>query len=135
MEINIEGLVKERIEDMDLQFMVKEVIGGLITKDIRETIGKIVKDECSKLISDGIAELLSGAVETDDGWGETQKFPSLEIMFKGELKKQMDSTWDAKREIEKQLSNRVKSIMDSQYKDVVTKIVDGLTGSYIKKEK
>ena len=135
MEINIEGLVKERIEDMDLQFMVKEVIGGLITKDIRETIGKIVKDECSKLISDGIAELLSGAVETDDGWGKTQKFPSLEIMFKGELKKQMDSTWDAKREIEKQLSNRVKSIMDSQYKDVVTKIVDGLTGSYIKKEK
>lgn len=133
MEINIENLVKERIEDMDLDFVVKEIIGGLITKDVKDTINRVVKEECLAMIRERIATMLDGPVSTDDGWGKREEFPSFMDLFKKEMAARMKDSYDVKREIAKQVEARVKSIMDNQYKEVVEKIVNELTGSYLKK--
>jgi hypothetical protein len=133
MEINIESLVKERIEDMDLDYVVKEIIGGLIAKDVKETISRTVKEECLVMIRERIADALNGPVKTDDGWGKKEEYPSFGDLFKKEMAARMKDSYDVKREIAKQVEARVKSIMDNQYKEVVEKIVNELTGSYLKK--
>ncbi len=133
MEINIESLVKERINDMDLEFAVKETIGGLITKEVREIINRIIKEECVKMIAIEIKKMLDGPVKTDDGWGHKEEYPSFMDLFKKEMSVRMKDSYDVKREIGKQVENRVKSIMDNQFREVVEKIVSELTGSYIKK--
>ena len=133
MEINIESLVKERIENMDLDFVVKEIIGSLITKDVRETINKVVKEECLAMIRERIAVILNGPVKTDDGWGKREEYPSFADLFKKEIAARMNDSYDVNREIAKQVESRVKSIMDNQYKEVIEKIVNELTGSYLKK--
>jgi hypothetical protein len=134
MEINIESLVKERIEDMDLDFMVKEIIGSLITKDVRETINRAVKEECLVMIRERIANALDGPVSTDDGWGKKEEYPTFADLFKREMSARMKDSYDVRREIGKQVEARVRSIMENQYKEVIEKIVNELTGSYLKKE-
>ena len=134
MEINIEALVKERIGDMELDFVVKEIIGGLITKDVKASISAIVKAECQKMIADEIREVLNGPVKTDDGWGKKEEYPSFMDLFKKEMAARMKDSYDVRREIGKQVEARVKSIMDNQYKEVIEKIVNELTGSYLVKK-
>lgn len=133
MEINIAELIEKRVEEMDLGGMTREIIRDLVSSDVKKAIESIVREECRKMITEEISRVLSGPVYTDDGWGKKECFPSLEDLFKAKLKKELEGSWDAKREIEKQVSSRVNAIMQNQYKEVVTKIVDGLTGSYLKK--
>jgi hypothetical protein len=133
MEINIEKLVAERIEDMDLDHVVKEIVGGLITKDVKESITKNVKEECLVMIRERINVILNGPVTTDDGWGKREAYPSFTDLFKKEMAARMNDSYEVKREIGKQVETRVKSIMDNQYKEVIEKIVNELTGSYLKK--
>ncbi len=134
MEINIESLVKERIEDMDLDHVVREAINSLIAKDVKETINKVVKEECLAMVRERITDMLNSPVKTDDGWGNKAEYPSFVDLFKKEMAARMTDSYDVKREIAKQVEARVKSIMDNQYKDVVEKIVNELTGSYLKKK-
>jgi len=133
VEINIECLVKQRINEMDLEHYVKEAVSALVTKDVRASISKIVDEECRKMVSVEITKVLEGPVDIDNGWGSKSHFDRFDDLFRQALKKAMSDNWEAKKEIEKQVSARVQSIMSGQYKDVVEKIVNGLTGSYLKK--
>jgi hypothetical protein len=125
MEINIESLVKERIEDMDLDDMVREAINGLITKQVKDEIVKVVQRECLRMVET--------EVKTNDGWGKKETFESFEILFKKTITEKLKGGWEAEKIIAKKVAERVDSIMKDQYAAVVEKIVNELTGSYLKK--
>jgi ATP-dependent protease HslVU (ClpYQ) ATPase subunit len=133
MEINIEDLVRGRIEDMDLRCMVKDIIESLISTDVRAEIKNVVQRECLRIVESEIVKYLNGEVKTDDGWGKQEKFVSLEDRFRKELAEKLKGSWEATRVIERHLKERVDSIMKTQMSEVVEKIVNELTGSYLKK--
>jgi hypothetical protein len=133
MEINIESLVKERIEDMDLNDMVKDVIRSLITKEVKAEIHTVVQRECLRMIETEIVKIMEGAVNTDDGWGKKENYASFDDLFKKTIAKQLSGTWEAQKIIGKKVEERVESIMKNQMQGVVEKIVNELTGSYLKK--
>ena len=134
MEINIECLVRERIAEMELEGYVREAIESIITKDVRTTINKIVTEESREIILTEIKKVLDGPVKTDDGWGNRETYPAFSDLFKQVLRKKMADSYEVKREIERNVQSRVDSIMKTQYAGVVEKIVNELTGSYLKKE-
>jgi hypothetical protein len=133
MEINIESLVKERIEDMDLDDMVREAINGLITKQVKDEIVKVVQRECLRMVETEIVKCMEGEVKTNDGWGKKETFESFEILFKKTITEKLKGGWEAEKIIAKKVAERVDSIMKDQYAAVVEKIVNELTGSYLKK--
>jgi hypothetical protein len=110
MEINIEQLLKDQIEQVDLQETVRCEIRRLITARAEKTIESMVKDEAAKLVKDAIAVCLSGVVKTDDGWGKKAEYGCFGDLFKKTVKEKMESSWDIKRNIEDEIKRRVNDL-------------------------
>lgn len=135
MEINIESHIVQRIEEMDLGFYVREEVRVLISKDVRETIQKIIVEEARVMVTTEIDKIMDGPVETDDGWGKKNSYPSFADLFKKEVKAAFSASWDAKRLIEQKTKERVDALIKGEYGRIVEKVVDGLTCSkLVKKE-
>ena len=131
MEINIESLVRERVEEMDLGRMVRDEIRAIVGKEVREHIAAAVKEQVNAIIGDAIAEIMAGPTTTDDGWGNRKEFPAFEDLFKKAFLEKMNQTWDIKRTIEQKVNERVSSLINQRYMEVITKIVDGISGTVV----
>lgn len=126
MDINIEKLVQERIEDMDMTGLARDEIRDHIRRNTVVQIQKIIEEEVRAIIKEEIAKVMAGEVKTDDGWGKKETYPSFEDLFKQVFQKKMNDSWDAKREIERQVAAKVDALVKGEMNAVVSKIVDAL---------
>jgi len=126
MKINVDKLIVERIEDIDFHGMARDELKGYIRREVSSTIKKMVEEEVQKIIQAEIAKALEGEVATDDGWGHTAKYASFEDLFRQTFKAAMDKSWDAKREIEKQVAAKVDALIKGEMQAVVSKIADAI---------
>jgi hypothetical protein len=62
----------------------------------------------------------------DDGWGRKETYPRFEDLFKQTFQKKMNDSWDAKREIERQVTAKVDALVKGEMTAVVAKIADAL---------
>jgi hypothetical protein len=127
MEINVEELLKEQIEQIDVQETARCEIRRLIIAKAEKTIVEMVKDEAAKLVKDAIAECLNGVVKTDDGWGKKAEYGCFGDLFKKTVKEKMESSWDVKRNIEDVIKRRVSDLFGVE----TQKLADYLTQQII----
>jgi hypothetical protein len=133
MEVNIESLLREKLEEMDLNHMVRNEINSLISESVKEEIKKVVQRECLRMVEAEIVKYMEGEVRTDNGWGKKETYKTFNDLFKKVLAEKLEGQWDAQRIIANAVKERVDAIMVKQYKEVIEKIVNELTGSYLKK--
>ncbi|MFA5387728.1 MAG: hypothetical protein WC322_05100 [Candidatus Paceibacterota bacterium] len=135
MEMNIESLVIKQVqaelEEMDLKGLIESVLANEISRIAKKELIDQVRDAATKLVSEQIRVILDGPINTDDGWGVRENYPSFEDLFKKHLAKAMNEKWEVKREIEKQVSSRIDSLIKQDYQKVIGKIVDEISKTRI----
>ena len=138
MELNlqqiIENQVKCELEEMDLRAIIENEVRKNISKGAGKEIVETISSVSQDMISEEISKVFDGEVNTDDGWGKKESYPSFADLFKKTLKREMDNTYRVKNEIEKQVKTRVASLIKQDYAKVVTKIVDEISQTTLKKK-
>jgi hypothetical protein len=130
----IEQIILNKIEEIGVEDIVREVIRDYINRELRSNIKNIVDTEAKAYVNAEIEEQLKHAVTIDNGWGDTKKFPSFEVMFRSEVKKCLDSKWEIERIIHRNVEERINGLVKSTKEAVVEKMVDELTKTQIKKQ-
>lgn len=129
MELNITDFIKQHLAELDLCSMVQAEIRAIIYEDVKKEVDRYVKEEGQRLIAEAISEYLSQPVETNDGYGRKEVFPSFDDMFKKHFREKMNSTWEVKSTIEKHVKEHVSKLVNARYNEVIEKVVASLTDS------
>lgn len=133
MDLDIESVVKKAValemHEIDAPQMARELMRELIRNEVGKVLPELVKNEAASMIQQEIHSFLDGPVNTDDGWGKKETYPSFEDLFKKQFRESMNSTYEVKREIEKQVKARVDALVKQDFSQVIEKIVDQLTCS------
>jgi uncharacterized membrane protein YheB (UPF0754 family) len=134
MESMVETLVKQRIDQMDIEYIVRDSVRGLVTEQAKAAIKPIMDKELSIIISKEIESIFTTEVKTDDGWGNSKIFPTFEELFKSEFKRKLNDQYQIKTVINTLVKERVTSLINQDYAKVVETIVDTLTASKLVKK-
>lgn len=136
MELNLEQLVKERIEEMDLDRLVKGVITGLISDEVRRSISAMVREKVDGIIADEIKLELKKGVRIDDGYGGKVRYDSFEDMFRKTFAEKMKNTWDIQRKAEEVIKGYCSRLFKDHGDAFATKLAtDILNGTKAKQAK
>lgn len=128
MQLNIEKTIQQKLNDLDITFLVRDAVNTIVKNETQIVIGKILERETEKIITENIKYYLKDSVSINDGWGAIKTFATFEEMFKQELKKKMDNEYKIKKVIENIIDNKVSELMKSRYDEVKDKIVNELVG-------
>lgn len=138
MDINIVSLIEQQVqrelEDMDLRGIIEDQLRKTVASEAGKQMVGAIKQTAEELIREEITNTLNGKVETNDGWGKKESYPSFEDMFRKTFKAKMDSTYEVKKEIEKLVKARVDLLMKQESDSVIERIVDTLTQSRLTKK-
>jgi len=134
MESMVETLVKQRIDQMDIEYLVKESVSALISDQVKKSIKPILETQLNSIIEKEIESIFTTEVKTDDGWGQRKTYASFEDLFKHEFQKKLKDEYKVKNVIQKLVQERVTSLINQDYAKVVETIVDTLTGSKLVKK-
>lgn len=131
MDLNIEGLVSKQVrlelEGMDLPGIIESEVRQCIASGVGKEIVASVSAVAKHMIAEEVRKALDGEVKTDDGWGKKNAYPNFEQLFRQKFKAAMDDTYEVKRVIEKQVAERVQSLIKQDYNKVIEKIVDEIS--------
>lgn len=131
----IEKLVKENIEKEISECEIKEMARDTIRELIVSNLKQITKEKVDMIIEDEIKRVLSGSIDTDNGWGDKKHFDSFEDFFKIEFSKKMENTWEMQRIIQKTVENKLNELFKKKTKEVTTTIQSMVLKEMLKEEK
>ena len=139
MNIDIEELLKEKIESIDVEGIIHEAVSDRVDRqvhaEIRAITEPVVREKIDALIGGQVEEYLSGQVSTDDGWGGKKTYESFEAMFKKLFKERMaNNAWGVKKQIETQVKGRIDALFKKEHDVVMQAISDNLIGYVTKKQ-
>ena len=126
LSINVLDIIKERIAEVDVNYIVRSEVINIINKTVIGTIDGIVENEAKIMVYNEIRKVLDGEINTDDGWGKKVKYNSFAEMFKAEVKKNIDGQWQVKREIEGIVKKRIEELIKPKAKEIYEKIATEL---------
>lgn len=135
MELTVERLVRERIDQMDIEYYVRESVRALVSDQVKAAIKPILDQELKIIIQNEIEIIFTTEVTTDDGWGNRVTYSTFEALFKAEFQKKLNDTYQVKRTIEGLVKDRVTALINQEYSTVVETIVDTITKSKLVKNK
>lgn len=127
MELNIEQLVKDKVEEVDVNYLVRDEIQRAIKGDIARTIKTVINQEISATIRMEIDIALGGPIKTDDGWGKRAEYSKFEDLFKKLFAERLNSQWDMKRTIEKVIKDHTAALFNNHEKQINKFIIEKLT--------
>lgn len=130
----VERLVSAELREVDIGYMVREVVSSFITSEVRKQISVVVSEQAESLVAAQLSALLDGEVTTDDGWGKRKHYESFDALFKETLHNNLNNSYEVKKTIDKQVSSRVDALIKQDLNAVVEKIVDELTKSKLVKK-
>lgn len=107
--------IAKRFEDTLKEIDVKSIVSDIIREhvenvaygDIDRMIKSVTESEVRKIVVSEIEKQFKKPVSTDDGWGKTASYDSFEQLFKQVFNDKLNSSWEFKREIERQTKSRV----------------------------
>jgi hypothetical protein len=127
MNLTIEDLIKEQIQNIDINGLVKDEVRRLVSDDIKRELVKITKDQITKIIETEIDICMSKGVQTDDGWGKKNTYPSFEDMFKKTFAERLNASYDMKSTIERHIKDKVDLMVKAETKQLVDALTKTLT--------
>lgn len=130
--MDLAEILKEKIEEIEIQDIVRNEIKSLISNDVRNAIRDSVRKEVDEIIHEEIKTVLKKPIQTDDGWGKKVSYPSFEELFKAEFAIRMENNWDMKKAIDSAVKERVSLIMNQNMEEIIKKFVDMVTGTVLK---
>lgn len=134
MESMVETLVKQRIDQMDIDHIVTDSVVALISEQVKKSIKPILDTQLDAIIQREIESSFTTEVKTDDGWGKKVTYASFEDLFKQEFQKKLEDSYKIKNIIQRLVHDRVTSLVNQDYAKVVETIVDTLTASKLVKK-
>jgi hypothetical protein len=134
MELNLEKLVQDRLDNLDLEHMVKGIVRDVISAEVRAQVKPIIEKEVTQIIAEEIKKVFTTETIIDYGWGSREVFPTFEALFKKQFKAKLDSQYEVKKIISDLVKERVTSLINQDYAKVVETIVDTLTASKLVKK-
>ena len=130
MDINIEALVKEKIEDVDVGSLVRSEIRKELSGDIKRSIKEVMRCEIGDIIRTEIDIVMTTLpISTDDGWGKKEEFVSFEELFKKEFYSRLNSSWEMKKEVSKVVKAHVESLFNRHEENINKYVVEKIIGS------
>jgi len=129
--MDLTEILKNKIEEIDLDVIVRGEIKELISYDVKESIRSIVKKEIEDIIHEEIKSVMKKPIKTDDGWGNKNEYPDFESLFKSEFANRLNRTWEMKSTIEKAVKDRVSALFNANLTEVVQKFVDSISGTVL----
>ena len=133
--MTFEQFLEKQIQGVDLEEIVRQEIRNMISADTRAAIRDIVNKKIETMIVDEFETVISGKVETDDGFGDRQEFESFEELFKKTFRERLNKTYEVKRLLDNLMKDRIDRFLNDNRKDVVKKFVDEVTEMLNKVEK
>lgn len=138
MSVDINEYIKEQLESIDVQQIVREEIRSVLkeeaTYNLSNKIRSLADAEISEIIKVEINKAFQGAVNTDDGWGDKKHFDTFEDLFKSKFQTKLNSDWEVKRTIERTIENKVSEYIKAQAETVTKKVAEVLINNYGKEK-
>lgn len=136
MEIDINTLIRNQIEELDLSDLVRKEIRALISDATKKHINDAVKAGCTKIVEDEIQKLLfAGEIVISNGWDSKERYANFDEFLRSAFRKAAHEKYEVMRTVEKLVKERITSLLNAKYNEVLEKIVDSLTASrLVKKE-
>lgn len=116
--MNIENLIKEKVEELNIENLVRLEIKKIIYEDVQKEIKVKLSEQINDLIKKEIEAILKSKVETDDGWGDKKTYDSFEDLFKMHFKKALDNTYDMKRNIERHIKDETEKLVKLKTQEI-----------------
>ena len=126
-KMDIETLVKEQIENMNLDNIVAEQVRKIISEPLRRTIEKYTAERIKELIDIEIQAVLSKPVNTDDGWGKRRIYTTFEELYKQTFAEAINNKYEIQRNIEQWVKNSVSALFKSNADAVLKKVTEELS--------
>lgn len=133
MELNLEEMVKARLDDMDLEDMVKGEIRSLLHGDIHRTIREVLQKQVGSIIETEIKISMKKGVATDNGWGEKATYASFEDLFRKTFAEKMKNSWEIQKKVEEYVKQEVRQLMDANFTAASKKLAEDILASTVKK--
>lgn len=124
--INIDQLIKERIEELDIERLARDVLRDMISRELFTEIRQVLRNKADELVEQEIADFLGRPVETNNGWGDRAQYESFEEMFRHVLHKHVGDSYSVKRKAEKYVQEVVSELMKGKEETVSRAIVQML---------
>lgn len=122
----IEEIVKNKVEELDVEEMVREYVYEIVKNTIQESIKKQTKDYVELVIVNEFNEQMAKPLKTDDGWGKKESYDSFEDLFKTEFKKKLSDSWDIKNKINEIVKIKVSELYEKNKANVINNIANSL---------
>ena len=120
--MDLEKIIEERIKEMDIANMVKEVISKMVSDDIIRTLKRITETEISNIVKTEIEIVLAKPIETDDGWGKKEKYSSFEELFKQTFASKLSSVYDIQKIISSHTKHTIEALWEKNKSAAIEKI-------------
>jgi len=125
--MNLEEILKNQIENLDIESLVRYEVQNLVSSTISTEISKITKEELSKIIKSEIAVSMSRGVKTDDGWGKKEEFESFEQLFKTYFTNALNDKYEIQKIIRDYVRTEVTKLVEDKTKDITKALSDSLS--------
>jgi histone H3/H4 len=135
--MNIEDLIKEKIESIDLESEVerctKEVVREIVESNFKQTIKDHISTYTSGIIKAECDAILNGPVDLCDGWDKKESFESFELLFKARLRKALSgNNWDIKRHVNKIIDEKLSSLVIGAQKEIAEAVANNVIANAAK---
>ena len=122
----LEEIIKSKIDNIDMDYIVKECVEEIIHKNMDKLIMSKVSTYINEAIESEFERQMTMPLSTDDGWGKKTNYGSFEELFRSEFKKKMNESWEVKRTIEKMVSEKVAALYQQNAKEVINAIANNI---------
>jgi len=123
---NFDEYIARQLEEIDISEYVKDEIRSRVGDEIQRQITIGVKEKVTEIINAEIRIVLNKPVATDDGWGKKESYNNFESLFKKVFSERLAGEWEMKKAIENQVKSKVAELFEKNFREVATKIADGL---------
>lgn len=127
MNIDIENYIQKHLEEMDIAELVRRELRAMVADEFKSTVAPAVRKEIDTIIKTELEVCFSKPIKTDNGWGERKEYASLDDLFKLELYKRLESSYEMKSTIKKLVEAKVSDLMKQHYDAITKKMANELT--------
>lgn len=127
MNIDIETYIQQQLEGIDIAELVRRELRTMVADEFKSTVTPAVRKEVDAIIKAELEACFSKPIKTDNGWGERKEYASLDDLFKLELYKRLESSYEMKSTIKKLVEVKVSDLMKQHYDAITKKMANELT--------
>jgi len=128
--MDIEKIIQGRIEDIDVEAIVRDIVTDLIRAEAQKQVKRITDEKATELIVTAIKSVLyRGEVKTNDGWGKTETYPNFEALFKCVLHKKLAVSWDMQGLVKKVIEEKVAQLVYASKAQLAKRFTDELVAA------